>query len=54
MIKEEKIDNEYYEVNEENQEFENEPNQNEDNFEENHKQDGNEDYIYSTWNYMFR
>ena len=53
VLKEEKIENDYYE---ENQEYENEPHLNEENYEEEHKQEGNEDYLYTypSWKYIFK
>lgn len=53
LMKEEKMENEYYDENED-QEYENDPQLNEDNFEDEHKPEGNEDYILSSWNYMFK
>lgn len=55
-MKEDKLENEneYYVDNEENPEYEPNQNLNEDNIDDEHKQDGNEDYLLSSWNYIFK
>jgi hypothetical protein len=54
VIKDEKIDNDYYEENDENVEYEQNQHLNEDNLDEEHKQDGNDDYLLSSWNNIFK
>lgn len=54
ILKDEKLDNDYYEENDENAEYEHNQHLNEDNLDEDHKQEGNEDYLLSSWNYMFK
>lgn len=52
-MKDDKLINDYYEYNDENVEFENQ-HINEDNLEEDHKNDGNDDYLLSSWNNIFK
>jgi len=54
LSKDEKIDNDYYEENDENVEYEQNQHLNEDNLDEELKQDGNDDYLLSSWNNIFK
>jgi len=53
LSKDEKMDDDFYEENEEDPEYDNEQMQ-EDNLDDEHKNEGNEDFLLPSWNYMFK